>query len=325
MKIGTMMITAGVVALGLAAWNTPSKAQGPMYDRVNVTLPYSVTIGERTLQPGDYVIQQLRDQGGGSRVLLIYSDNGMKFETSAMTIPALDQNTPEHTSVILHHFGNDYYFDKVWIQGKDYGYEFPVPDSVKAREKERMQPISVAATYSTVQQSDTTTNTTTTTAANNQGTSSAATNQGTSSAATNQGTTSAASNQRTSSAAMNQGTTSAATNQGTTSAATNRGTTSAANNQGTTAQATQSPATTTSTMTAQNRTTSQPSTVQNQSSVAPYDNSAASNATTARSTARNMNDNGADRSMPNTSAGWLMMLLSGGALSGAGLSLRRKR
>jgi hypothetical protein len=315
MKIGTMMITAGVVALGLAAWNTPSKAQGPMYDRVNVTLPYSVTIGDRTLQPGDYVIQQLRDQGGGSRVLLIYSDNGMKFETSAMTIPALDQNTPEHTRVILHHFGNDYYFDKVWIQGKDYGYEFPVPDSVKARENERMQPISVAANYSTVQQSDTTTNTTTTTAANNQGTTSAATNQGTTSAATNQGT---------SSAATNQGTTSAATHQGTTSAANNQGTTSAATNQGTTAQATQSPATTSSTMTAQNQTTSQPSTVQNQGSVAPYDNSAASNATTARSTARNMNS-GADRSMPNTSAGWLMMLLSGGALSGAGLSLRRKR
>ena len=55
MKIGTMLITAGVLALGLATW-TPSKAQGPLYDRVNVNLPYSVTIGERTLQPGDYVI-----------------------------------------------------------------------------------------------------------------------------------------------------------------------------------------------------------------------------------------------------------------------------
>jgi len=307
MKIGTMMITAGVVALGLAAWNTPSKAQGPMYDRVNVSLPYSVTIGDRTLQPGDYVIQQLRDQGGGSRVLLIYSDNGMKFETSAMTIPALDQNTPEHTRVILHHFGNDYYFDKVWIQGKDYGYEFPVPDSVKARERERMQPISVAATYSTVQQSDTTTNTTTTTAATNRATSSAATNQGTTSAATNQRTTTAAN-----SAATNRATSTPAN-----SATTNRQTTSAANNQGTTQPYnTQSPATTSGTMTAQN-----------QSSVAPADHT-----TTARSTARSMNgnsgsDNGgaAERSMPNTSAGWLMMLLSGGALSGAGLSLRRKR
>jgi len=326
MKIGTMMITAGVVALGLAAWNTPSKAQGPMYDRVNVNLPYTVTVGDRTLQPGDYVIQQLRDQGGGSRVLLIYSDSGMKFETSAMTIPALDQNTPENTKVVLHHFGNDYYFDKVWIQGKDYGYEFPVPDSVKARERERMQPISVAATYSTVQQSDTTSaaNTTTSSAATTQGTTTAAN----SAATTRQSTTPAATNQSTTTAATNQGTTTAATTQGTTTAAnsaatTGQTTTSAATNQSTTAQGynSQSPATTSGTMTAQNQTTTQPSTTQGRSTT-----SAANNATTARSTARDMNDTGsADRSMPNTSAGWLMMLLGGGALSGAGMSLRRKR
>jgi len=265
-----------------------------MYDRVNVSLPYSVTIGERTLQPGDYVIQQLRDQGGGSRVLLIYSDNGMKFETSAMTIPALDQNTPENTKVVLHHFGNDYYFDKVWIQGKDYGYEFPVPDSVKARERERMQPISVAASYSTVQQTDTTTTTTNTTTA---------------SAANNQTTTTAAD----SAATTARTTTPAATTQSTTTAqaATTQSTTTAQ------ADTTQSPATTSGTMTAQNQTTMQPSTM------APADTSATTRSTTARST---MSDTGsADRAMPNTSAGWLMMLLSGGALSGAGLSLRRKR
>jgi len=312
-----MMITAGVVALGLAAWNTPSKAQGPMYDRVNVNLPYTVTVGSRTLQPGDYVIQQLRDQGGGSRVLLIYSDNGMKFETSAMTIPALDQNTPESTKVVLHHFGNDYYFDKVWIQGKDYGYEFPVPDSVKSRERERMQPISVAATYSTVQQSDTTSaaNTTTTTAATTRGTTTAAN----SAATTRQTTTPAATNQSTTTAAN-----SAATTAATSTATTGRATTSAATNQSTTAQGynSQSPATTSGTMTAQNQTTTHPSTTQGRSTVSAANNSA----TTARSTARDMNDtSSADRSMPNTSAGWLMMLLGGGALSGAGMSLRRKR
>jgi len=283
------MITAGVVALGLAAWNTPSKAQGPLYDRVNVNLPYSVTVGDRTLQPGDYVIQQLRDQGGGSRVLLIYSDNGMKFETSAMTIPALDKNTPESTKVVLHHFGNDYYFDKVWIQGKDYGYEFPVPDSVKSRERERMQPISVAATYSTVPQSEANTTTTTTTT--------------TTTAATTQGSTTAAN----SAATTAQTTTPAATNQSTTTAA-------------------QTPTTTSGTMTAQNQATTQPSTVQSQATTQPSTMAPADTSTTTRSTARTMNDNSAaDRSMPNTSAGWLMMLLSGGALSGAGLSLRRKR
>src|SRR5262249_56060244 len=84
------------------------------------------------------------------RVLLIYSDSGMRFETSAMTIPCLDINTARDTRVILHHFGNDYYFDKIWIQGKDYGYEFPLPNSVKQREKEAMQPVTVAATYQSV-------------------------------------------------------------------------------------------------------------------------------------------------------------------------------
>lgn len=150
MKIGTIAIAAGTLALGLAVWTTPSKAQGPLYDRVEVNLPYTVTIGNHVLQPGDYVIQQLRDVSGNSRVLLVYSDNGMQFETSAMTIPAYSLATPEHTSVILHRFGNDYYFDRIWIQGKNYGYEFPLPNSVKQREKERMQPISVAATYSAV-------------------------------------------------------------------------------------------------------------------------------------------------------------------------------
>ena len=255
MKIGTMMITAGVVALGLAAWNTPSQAQGPLYDRVNVTLPYSVTIGDRTLAPGDYVIQQLRDAGGGSRVLLIYSDQGMKFETSAMTIPALDPNTPEHTKVVLHHFGPDYYFDKVWIQGKDYGYEFPLPDSVKARERERMQAVSVAATYSTTQQTDTTANT----AANTQQTT------------TTQETTTRAQTVQPETTVQQQTVTQAPT----------------------TAQATVPPA-----------------------EPAPMP---------APAPAVSSDNNSANREMPNTSAGWLMMLLSGSALSGAGLSLRRKK
>jgi hypothetical protein len=231
-----------------------------LYDRVNVNLPYSVTVGDRTLPPGDYVIQQLRDQGGGSRVLLIYSDNGMKFETSAMTIPALDQNTPEKTNVILHHFGNDYYFDKVWIQGKDYGYEFPLPDSVKSRQKERMEPVSVAANYSSVPQTQTQTATT-----------------------TKQTTTTAA-----------QTTTPAPTTQPAT----------------TQPQTTQPPATTRSTTTAQ----AQPETTTQPTTMPP--------ATTMRSATP---ENSANREMPNTSAGWLMMLLSGGTLSSAGILLRRKR
>jgi len=138
MRVKNLVLTAGALVLGFAAFTAVTAvAQGPLYDRVIVNLPYTVTIGDRTLAPGEYVIQQNRSEGGGQRVLLIYSDQGMKFETSAMTIPTLDNRTPEDTKVVLHHYGPDYYFDKIWIQGKNYGYEFPLPDSVKARQRER--------------------------------------------------------------------------------------------------------------------------------------------------------------------------------------------
>jgi len=68
-----------------------------------------------------------------------------------LTIPTLDNSTPESTKVILHHYGNDYYFDKVWVQGKNYGYEFPLPNAVKSRVRERMEPYTVAATYEPAQ------------------------------------------------------------------------------------------------------------------------------------------------------------------------------
>jgi hypothetical protein len=146
MKARNFAIVASALTLECAAFVTTARAQGPLYDTVNVNLPYSVHIGDKTLQPGDYVIKELPSQDK-SRVLTIYSDNGMKFETSAMTIPSYQVLTPDQTTVSLHHFANDYYFDKVTIQGKNYGYEFPLPNSVKQREKESQAPISVAATY----------------------------------------------------------------------------------------------------------------------------------------------------------------------------------
>ena len=56
-----------------------------------------MTINNTVLQPGHYVIRQMDDMGTNSRVLMIYSDNGMKLRATAMTIAALDNNTPEKT------------------------------------------------------------------------------------------------------------------------------------------------------------------------------------------------------------------------------------
>ncbi|MCL4401635.1 MAG: hypothetical protein M1436_03085 [Acidobacteria bacterium] len=147
MKFKRFLVMASALILALAISPAVMQAQGPLYDRVLVNLPYTVTVGDHTLQPGDYVISQFHSSGPANRELLIYSDNGTKFETSALTIPVLDNNTARDTKVILHHFGPDYYFDRIWIVGKNYGYEFPLPASVKARERERMAPLTIAATY----------------------------------------------------------------------------------------------------------------------------------------------------------------------------------
>jgi hypothetical protein len=145
MKLTHLLTAAGFL---VAATTTANLfAQGPLYDKVIVDLPYRVTINNTMLEPGHYVIRQLDDPGGGSRVLQIFSDDGMKLRTSTLTIPTLDNNTPENTKIVLHHYGDDYYFDKIWIQGKNYGYEFPLPNAVKSRMRERTEPYTVAATY----------------------------------------------------------------------------------------------------------------------------------------------------------------------------------
>jgi hypothetical protein len=145
--MNTKHFTFGAIALAaLGMLAAPNQAKAQLYDRVDVNLPYSVTIGDKVLQPGSYKINELDSTAGKSPVLVIYSDNGMRFETSAMTIPALENRTQSDTRVILHHIGNDYYFDKIWIQGKDYGYEFVLPNSVKQRQNEALAPVAVPAT-----------------------------------------------------------------------------------------------------------------------------------------------------------------------------------
>ena len=146
MKTIRLLTLAGYAVASLALFSNTAKAQGPLYDKVIVDLPYSVTIKDKTLPPGHYVIRQFQSPSG-SRILQVFSNEGMRLEATAQTIAAYDINTPEKTTVVLHHYGTDYYFDKVWVQGKNYGYEFPLPDSVKAREKERMGSYTVAAQY----------------------------------------------------------------------------------------------------------------------------------------------------------------------------------
>ena len=113
-------------------------AQGPIRDRVTVNLPYTVTVQDKTLEPGEYIIQE-SNSVTESPVLQIYRDGGLVFETTAMTIDVVDKKTPEETSVVLQKVGDDYYLNKMWIVGKNYGYEVALPEKVKERQQEMQE------------------------------------------------------------------------------------------------------------------------------------------------------------------------------------------
>src|SRR5438445_11891216 len=160
MKTRKYAIVAAALTLGVAMLVSPGVQAQPLDDRVNVTMPYTTVIGHKTRPPGDYVIQLMPSAGGGGRVLLIYSDKGMTFETSAMTIPCLDPKIARDTKIEVSRIGDDYYYDKVWVQGKEYGYEFILPKEARQRRKELMAKVTVPASTSSTTSTTTTTTTT---------------------------------------------------------------------------------------------------------------------------------------------------------------------
>jgi hypothetical protein len=149
MKLHNLVLTMGLVTASIGI------AQGPLYDRITVNIPYAVNVNGTTLPAGDYDIRQHESTGGGSRVVHFFTDRGLQLETTAMAIPTVDNRTPEETKLVVERFGPDYYLNKIWVQGKDYGYEFPIPEEVRNRQREATGPVSVSATYTPAERVET--------------------------------------------------------------------------------------------------------------------------------------------------------------------------
>jgi hypothetical protein len=123
------------------------QAQGPIYDKVIVDLPDRVKINDQVLTAGKYEIRQVPSSGAASRIMLVSQDGATQFETSATSIPTLKNQPPSETQVILQRVGQNYYLDKIWVSGKSYGYEFPLPVEAKGASREQMEPVTVSAEY----------------------------------------------------------------------------------------------------------------------------------------------------------------------------------
>jgi hypothetical protein len=132
------MMLAGV------AWLLP--AQGPISDTIKVTFPNPVIVAGERVPAGEYTIRQV-DSASNPRLLEFASEDGTRHELVASAMPAADQLVRRDTSVILEQRGDDYYLRQIWIEGKDYGYEFaPSPDE-RSTEVAAADRLTLAATY----------------------------------------------------------------------------------------------------------------------------------------------------------------------------------
>jgi hypothetical protein len=115
-----MMLRAAIAFLAL----TPVFAQGPAGDRVTVTFDRAVQIGSQTLPAGEYTVRQVTS-ASNPRVLEFTSNNGTKLDATVTAIPILQNTAPSETKVILEDEGGGARLSRIWVQGKNYGYEFP--------------------------------------------------------------------------------------------------------------------------------------------------------------------------------------------------------
>jgi hypothetical protein len=138
-------------------------AQSPISDKLTVTFNNPVIVGSQRLAPGEYTIRQL-SSSSNPRVLEFSTDNGTKLQATVSAAPALRNNTASETSVVLEQVAGDWYLRKIWIEGKNYGYEFAPSDTGATREASTRtgQTMQLNAQYQPGSGTSTTASTTTT-------------------------------------------------------------------------------------------------------------------------------------------------------------------
>lgn len=133
-----------LVMSGLALLSLSHAAFGQTIDkRVIVTLPDKVMIADKALDAGKYTIHEVSNH----TLQVLDNDNKMRAEAAVVTIDTEDKQPAKETKLVLFKFpdSDEYYVDKMWIQGRTTGYEFPLPDRFKNLKREREE--SVAAQY----------------------------------------------------------------------------------------------------------------------------------------------------------------------------------
>ncbi len=98
-------------------------AQGAGGDPFTVKFDRSVQIGSQTLPSGTYTVRQVTSAAKSH--VLEFSSDSTKLETTFTEIPSVQSTAPTETKAVLEDEGDGARLSRIWVQGKNYGYEFP--------------------------------------------------------------------------------------------------------------------------------------------------------------------------------------------------------
>jgi len=106
-----------VLGLGLMLSALPGHALDPA--RVNVTVPFDFTVGDKQLKAGDYIVESLLDK----RVLMLRSKGG-DVKQMVLTIPIETPTKPtlgNHEYLLFLHDGDQYSLSQISFHGDEGG------------------------------------------------------------------------------------------------------------------------------------------------------------------------------------------------------------
>ena len=87
---------------------------------ITVTLPHSVTIGSKTLPSGQYTMSPVEMNDGNEYFVV----RGEKMPAVTLQAQRIDPSDDNKTRLILSKDGDNWHFEKLFVEGDQIGYEF---------------------------------------------------------------------------------------------------------------------------------------------------------------------------------------------------------
>ena len=88
---------------------------------LKIDLPHAARVGSPSLPAGSYMIRNVKDAGGVSIIEFAAVDNHVSVIAMAQKI--LLETPTDRTELVLRATPDKYVVDRIWLEGRDYGYE----------------------------------------------------------------------------------------------------------------------------------------------------------------------------------------------------------